>query len=131
MIRVEAQVTAEALLKAVEQMSQQELEIFVTQVLRLRARREAPSLSAVESELLLKINQGIPHQLQCRFDELVAKRRNLALTQPEQEELIQITEQIEQLDAERIELLGKLAQLRSQSLSETMQELGIQPPACV
>ncbi|MDF5724673.1 MAG: hypothetical protein PUP91_30260 [Rhizonema sp. PD37] len=45
-IQVEAQVSAEQLLKAVEQMQAQEFEVFVTQVLLLRAQREAPRLSS-------------------------------------------------------------------------------------
>jgi hypothetical protein len=49
----------------------------------------------------------------------------------EQAELIQITDRIEQLDAERIEYLGELALLRQRSLTEIMQDLGIQPPTCV
>jgi hypothetical protein len=131
MIRVEAQVSAEQLLKAVEQLPPQELEAFVTQVLRLRAQREAPSLPVSESELLLKINQGIPSGLQNRFNELIAKRQALTLTEAEHAELIQLSDQIEQLDAERIAPLAELARLRNQSLTEVMQDLGIQPPACV
>lgn len=131
MMRVEAQVTAEQLLKAVEQMPQQELEAFVTQVLMLRAQREASSLSVAESEVLLKINQGIPGELQCRFNELLTKRQDFTLTDAEQEELIRLTDQIEQLDAERIQLLGKLAQLWNKPLVGVMQDLGIQRPTCV
>jgi hypothetical protein len=130
-IQLEAQVSAEQLLKAVEQLPQQEFETFVTQVLMLRAQRETPSLSLSESELLVKINQGIPTELQGRFNELVAKRQALTLTDAEHAELIRLTDRIEQLDAERIEYLAELAKRRNKSLTEIMQELGIHPPACV
>ena len=130
-IRVEAQVSAEQILKAVEQMPQQELEAFITQVLMLRAQREVPSLPLSESELLLKINQGIPRELQSRFNKLIAKRQALTLSEAEQAELIRLTDQIEQLDAERIESLAELARLRNQSLTDVMQDLGIQPPVCI
>jgi hypothetical protein len=129
-IRVEAQVSAEQLLRAVEQMPPQELETFVAEVLKLRAHRETPNLTTFESDLLLKINQGISDEMQGRFNELVTKRQGVTLTEPELTELIQLTEQIELLDAERIEHLGELGQLRGRSLSEIMQDLGIQPPAC-
>jgi hypothetical protein len=121
----------EALLKAVEQIPQPEFDAFVTQVLKLRAQRQAPSLSMSESELLLKINQGIPDQLQQRFNQLVAKRQALDLTEADYAELIQLTDRIEQLDAERIESLAELARLKNKSLTEMMHDLGIQPPACV
>jgi hypothetical protein len=130
-IRVEAQISADQLLKAVEQMSPPELEMFVSEVLKLRAQRQAPSLSSAESELLLKINQGISDGTQERLDELVAKRKNLALSEEELAELIQLTQEIERSDAERIKYLGELGQLRGRSLHEIMQDLEIHPPACV
>jgi hypothetical protein len=134
-IRVEAQVSADQILKAVEQMSSQELETFVTEVLKLRAQREIPSLSVSESELLVKVNQGISDDMQGRFNELVAKRQRLTLSDEELSdeelaELIQLTDEIEQLDAERIRHLGELGRLRGRSLSEIMQDLSICPPDC-
>lgn len=125
------QTSSEQLLNEIAQMPQPELEAFVEQVLKLRARRQAPSISSAESELLLKINQAIPADLQHRFNELVAKRQALTLTETEHAELIQLGDRIEQLDAERIEHLATLAKLRHRSLREIMQDLGIQPPACV
>lgn len=125
------QASSEQLLNAIAQMPQPELETFIDRVLKLRAQRQAPSLSAAESELLLKINQGIPADLQHRFNELVAKRQALTLTEAEHIELIQLSDRIEQLDAERIEQLATLAKLRQRSLREMMQDLGIQSPACV
>lgn len=125
------QASTEQLLNAIAQMPSTELEVFVEQVLKLRAQRQAPSLSAAETELLLKINEGIPTNLQHRFNELVAKRQALTLTEVEHAELIQLGDRIEQFDAERIEHLAALAKLRQRSLREIMQDLGIQPPACV
>ncbi|MBW4515595.1 MAG: STAS/SEC14 domain-containing protein [Timaviella obliquedivisa GSE-PSE-MK23-08B] len=134
-IRVEAQVSADEILKAVEQMSSQDLETFVTEVLKLRAQREVPSLSISESELLVKINQGISDEVQGRFNELVAKKQRLTLSDEELSdkdltELIQLTDEIEHLDADRIRSLGELGRLRRRSLSEIMQDLNICPPAC-
>jgi hypothetical protein len=130
-IQLEAQVSIEQLLKVVEQFSQPDLEEFVERVLLLRAQRDASSVSSSESELLLKINQSIPTEIQNRFNELVAKRQQLTLTQEEQAELIRLTEQIEELDVERLKYLAELARLRNQSFTEIMADLNIQPPACV
>jgi hypothetical protein len=130
-IQLEAQVSIEQLLKVVEQFSQPDLEEFVERVLLLRAQRDASSVSSSESELLLKINQSIPTEIQNRFNELVAKRQQLTLTQEEQAELIRLTEQIEELDVERLKYLAELARLRNQSFTEVMADLNIQPPACV
>ena len=53
----------EQLLKALEQMPTDELDQFVDRVVVLRAQRRAPHLSEKESELLLKINRGLPDNL--------------------------------------------------------------------
>ena len=129
--KVEAQVDTKQLLQVVEQMPQPDFEAFVTQVLMLRAQRQVPSLSLSESELILKINQSIPDSLQQRFNDLITKRHSLTLTDAEQAELIKLTDQIEDLDVKRIEYLAQLAQLRQRSLTEVMQDLDIQLPACV
>jgi hypothetical protein len=128
-IQLEAEVSAEQLLKAVAQMPQSELEQFIVQVNALRPRHEGRKLSPVESELLLKINQGIPAELQHRYDELIAKRREMRLTSDEYNELLSLTDQVEMLDAKRVEYLVELARIRKVPLTVLMDELGIQPPA--
>jgi hypothetical protein len=125
------QTSTEQLLKEIEQLPQPELEVFVDQVLKLRAQRQVPHLSASESELLLKINQSIPEPLQQKFDQLVMKRQQLTITETELAELIEITDRIEALNVERIQALAELARSRNQSLTQVMQNLGIQPPTCV
>jgi hypothetical protein len=130
-ISIEVEMSQAQLLKAVEQLSGPELEVFLNQALALRARHENPCLSGQESELMLQISQAILPDMQSRFDELVAKRQGLTLTEAEQVELLQLTGQIEQQDAQRVEALGRLGLLRGRSLPEIMQDLGITPPACV
>jgi hypothetical protein len=125
------QTSTEQLLKEIEQLPQPELEVFVDQVLKLRAQRQVPHLSASESELLLKINQSIPEPLQQQFEQLVMKRQHLTITETELAELIEITDRIEALNVERIQALAELARSRNQSLTQVMENLGIQPPTCV
>ena len=59
-IKLEAQLPSDELIKAVEQLEAPELEQFVAQVLALQARRKAPSLPRAEAELLQRINRGVP-----------------------------------------------------------------------
>jgi hypothetical protein len=130
-IQLEAQLSMEQLFKAVQQMPQNELEKFVAWVLALRAQYYVPRLSEAESELLLKINRGLPFNLQRRYDELTEKRRAETLTPNEHEELLRLTEQVEKLHVERLEYLCKLSDLRQVPLPALMDELGIQPRAYV
>jgi hypothetical protein len=128
-IRVETELPFEKLLQAVEQLSVPDLEALTTQVLNIQAQRKAPCLSADESELLLKINQGISPDMQTRFDRLVAKRQAETLTPEEHRELLALTRQIEAMDAERMACLADLSRIRGMSLENLMNELGIEPPA--
>ena len=128
-VEIRAQLPTEQLLKAVDQLDQTELDDFVRDVIALRARRQAPSLSKTESELLLKINRAIPSEIQDRYDELIAKRRQESLTSSEYDELLQLTDQVEKLEAERVADLADLARLRQVSLSKLLTQLDIQAPA--
>lgn len=127
-VQVEANLSFDDLLQAAQQLSELELEKFVGQVVALQAQRKAPSLSQNETELLLKINQGIPHHLQVRYDVLITKRRTETLTSVEQRELLELTAQVEAIEAKRIEDMAELARLRHTPLTSLMKELGIQPP---
>jgi hypothetical protein len=113
------------LLQAVAQLKPRELERFVKEAIALQAKRCAPSLSHTETELMLKINQGLPQRVQRRFDELVEKRNTETLTLKEHEELLRLVNRKEKLNARRIESLADLAKLRHLSLRELMKQLGI------
>jgi hypothetical protein len=125
------QTSTKKLLEAIAELPQPELDDLVQQVLYLRARRQAPSLDRAESDLLITINQTLTPSLQARFDQLVAKRQAYTISDEELQELIDLTDQAEQLNAERMMALAQLAQARHQSLKQVMQTLGIKSPECV
>ena len=129
MIRVEAHLTSDELVKAVEQLDAPELERFVAQIIALQARRKAPALSEPEAGLLQGINQGVPVDLQRRYDELIARRQAGQLAPEEHQELLQLTEQVEAIEARRAEQLAALARLRGISLAQLAAEPGIAPIA--
>jgi len=127
-IQIEAQVPTDRLLKAVGQLSQSDLEQFVFQVITLRAQRQAPHLPQAEADLLLTINQGLPTELEARYNELIAKRQAETLTQNEHNELTRLTDQVEELETRRIQCLAELARLHQTTLAALMQTLGIREP---
>jgi hypothetical protein len=128
-VQVKAQLSTDDLVQAVKQLSPSELEGFVSYIIAFQAHRKAPGLSGDESELLLKINQGVPPDIQERYDELIAKRQSETLTPGEYDELLRITDQVEKLDAERVEYLKELARIRQTSLTALMEDLRIRIPA--
>ena len=119
---------AEQILNGMTKMAINEFEQFFEQILALRARRIAPTLSQEESELLLKINEGVPDEVRLRFRLLREKMQGEVITQEEHEELINLTDQIETSDVERLQNLIKLAQLRNVSLDTVMDQLELRTP---
>lgn len=130
-IQVEAQLTTDELLRAVQQLNQNELEQFVFKVVNLRAKQQAPSLPKTESDLLRKINQGLPKELQKKYKVLLEKRRAEELTPKEHKELLSLSDQVEKLEAQRVEYLAEMARLRQTNMTDLMSSLGIQSPAYV
>lgn len=123
-----SQLETERLLDAALQMSRAEMKRFVARLFALKARQEAPSLTPRESKLLMKINQGVPLELQRRYDSLIRKRRRHKLTRAEHCEVLALSQEIERHDVERLKLLSDLARLRGLSLPDLMQALGLEPP---
>ena len=115
-------------LEGVAQLDTPELERFATQVNTLLARRRAPSLPQREAELLQSINTGLPRSMRERYLDLNSKRQAETLTPDELLELLQLIDQVEQADAERLGHLFELAQLRGVSSDVLMQQLGLQRP---
>ncbi len=119
------------LIKAADRLDSTDLDSLLQQVVYLRARRKTPVLRADETQLLLKINQGIPADLLAQYQILRQKREAETLTDSEHDRLIKLSTQIEQIGVQRLEALAHLAQLRQVSLLDLMETLGIQPVSYV
>lgn len=126
-IKIQAQLSKEDLLEAVEQLSLSELEGFFQDIIALKAKHHAPSLSKDETELLLKINQGLSQDNQGRYQLLINKRNEENLTEQEYQELLELSDQIEIHQTQRLEYLAQLARLRQISLTDLMTQLSIKP----
>ena len=115
------------LIQAANQLDSSDLDRLLQQVVILRAHRKANVQTLEEAQLLHKINQGIDPELRAEYQMLRVKLEAETLTDAEYNTLIQLSNQIEQFGAQRLEALANLAQLRQVSLSELMKTLGIQP----
>lgn len=121
-------IETEQIMNAASQLPLPELDQLVAQLQTLRRQANLPRLPVQESELLRRINQSAPTELQQRYDALRRKRRRSKLSRQEQQELLSLTQQMEQLDVERLQLLAQLATLRKLSLPELMRQLGLESP---
>ncbi len=124
-LQVEARISPEQLLQAVDQMSPDELAAFARRVVELRARRVAPFLSNDESPLLERINGALPLAHRARYAALAAQRSEAPLSEAEHVELIALSDELEAIDADRIAAIAELAQLRGLSLGQMMAALGV------
>ena len=70
-VQIEAQLTPDTWLEAVHQLNEAELSEFSRRVMALQAERRAYHLPQSETELLLKINEGLPPNLRQRYRELI------------------------------------------------------------
>jgi hypothetical protein len=120
--------STEQILSAMEQLSPAELEKLVPHVIALGASRRAPHLEPEESKLLERINEALPAELMARLCELQEQRDTTTLSEPEEEELLTLSDRVEQLHAERLEALADLARLRGTTLTALMDQLGIRFP---
>ncbi len=79
--------------------------------------------------LLQKINQPLLSQpQQTQYQQLSQKLHADNVTSSEYDTLLNLIDALEQADAERMQALLKLAQLRRLPLDTLMQQLGIQTP---
>src|SRR5262245_60587480 len=116
-IPIEAPVSPDELLDAVERLATAELDGFVSRVLALQARRKAPSLPPEEAALLVQINRGLPAELRARLAQLDEKRENEELTPNEHAELLRLVSEVEDISAQRVENLSRIARLRGVTLA--------------
>lgn len=118
---VNLEVTTENLLNAVAQMPESEFNRFVEKARKLRKiGKTRPIVSPAEADLLRKINTIFPSDKRRRYNELYARFKEDDLSKEEYEEVLELSNEFEMLNAERIGMIGELAKLRGQTLDEVM-----------
>jgi len=128
-INIEANISVDTLVKAAEQLSTPDLQRFRSQVLAISARRAASSVSQDEAQCLLQINQRLASGLQRQYEELIAQRDAETLTAEQHAMLLQLSQQAEAIDVQRLEALARLSRLRGVTLADVLQQLEIDKPA--
>jgi len=123
----EISIELDQLLTGVAQLDTHDLEKLLIQVRQVIAHRQNPSLPTLELELLQKINQALPEEIQQKYNDLSAKMRSQTITPEEHQDLLKLIDIVEKADGDRIQHLIQLSQLRNISLAELMKQLQIHP----
>ena len=82
--------------------------------------------STYQAQLIKKIKSNIPASIKRRQKELYVKMQNNALSLIEKDELILLNSMMEENTAEKIRLMGELAQLQHISIEELNHQLNPQ-----
>ncbi len=116
-----SQLGFEDIFKRIEQLDKQALLKFADIINGLIYQKNQESEQ--EAQLLKKIKTHVPATMKRRQKELYTKMQNNTLSLPERDELLLLNSMIEEKVAEKINLMGKLAQLRQISIEQLNHEL--------
>ena len=117
--------SVDELFKAVDDLSEADLENLMCRARAVRTRRNPSVLSEQETTLLLKINCALPEDVHQEFIALRDRRDAEIITPAENERLSTVSDRIEELAADRAIALVELANVRQVSLIKVMYDLGI------
>jgi hypothetical protein len=115
------------ILDFVVDMSEIEFSRFVERARQLRTKKKTKTIPLTEADLIHKINTIYSAEKRQRYNELYEKFKQETITPKEHKTLLKLSDEFEILNAKRLELLGKLAALRRQSLRDVMKDLSIKP----
>ncbi|MEM8888396.1 MAG: hypothetical protein AAGD28_10485 [Bacteroidota bacterium] len=108
-----------------EELSPNEVEIALERLLSIRASQKAPALGKQETALLQQINDGLSQEELEELNVLIAKREAEEISEPELHRLILLTEKMERLNVERMQLIAELSSIRNVSIRDLIKELDI------
>ncbi len=105
----------------------QDFDRFLREVYVKRAQDRTTSLPEREAVLLKKIRQNLPEAFQKRFAQLRKKRDAETLSEIEYAEYLDLIDTMETDNAEKLNHIIELANLRGIHPNALMQQLGILP----
>jgi hypothetical protein len=125
-IEMHADNNTQSLIGGFSDMPLHDLESFISQLNALAIRKRVADKGKRDKSLLLKINQAIlPEETMERYIELQEKMEIENLTDVEYQELLALVAQEEKVRNKRFQYLLELSQLRGISLTELMDNLGL------
>ena len=117
------QIGFDDLVQSVSRLNTAELTAFFEKLNHVIGGQKSLPPFGEEAILLKQIKAIIPMSVIRRFKELQMKQHNNTISEKEEEEILVITDFIEEKSAERVELLAALAKIRQIPLSDLVKEL--------
>jgi len=113
----------EIALQAIGRLSKSEFDSLLLQIKKLRIKNYPVITSKKENELLKTINSSLPATTNRIYENLLTKKQKGVLSDNEYAELLDITEQREALQEEKLRSMIELAKLRNTTLDEIVEQL--------
>ena len=113
-------ISFDELIQSVTRLNALELNIFLN---RLHQATAQQSPAQEEKMLLTQIKDIIPASIVRRFKELQIKQQNNTISEKESSEIVLLTDFIEEKSAERVALLGRLAQIQGVGITDLAKQL--------
>lgn len=126
-MNIAGQIPLESIYQSLSALNVSELDDLVKKAIDVRKEKLPNVLTAVETDLLQKINAKVPDSIQERYDILLRKRHQETLTPPEYSELLELTAYMEQRNVQRLSYLMQLSKVQNKTLEEVLQALEIKP----
>lgn len=121
-----SEITTENVLSVLVKMPQDDFEGVVNEAKKQRKKgQNGQKISPKEADLLHKINNLFPTDERRRYNELYQQFKDDELDEEERNELEELVYKFENLDAKRIGYIGKLANLRGETLEQVMKTFQI------
>ena len=113
-------ISFDELIQSVTRLNALELNTFLN---RLHQATAQQSPAQEEKMLLTQIKDIMPASIVRRFKELQTKQHNNTITEKESSEIVLLTDFIEEKSAERVALLGRLAQIQGVAITDLAKQL--------
>jgi hypothetical protein len=125
-IQIQSEIDPQVLLASVSQIPVNELEYFVRELNALITRKKTNNTEHRDRVLLRKINETVlPQNKSARYIQLHQQLEASNLNDTEHKEFMSLVDEEENLRNQRVKYLIELAQLRSVSLLQLMETLGL------
>ncbi|MEZ4884794.1 MAG: hypothetical protein R3E32_08730 [Chitinophagales bacterium] len=122
------QIDLNSVLQGIALLDTDNLRIFTNEVVQLLVNRTSDSKQAKEWTIIYQIYTLVPQNIKTRYEQLSHQLGIDQLSESEHEEFMQLNEKMENFSVVRLELLIELANIRQTTVSEVMQQLGLQKP---
>lgn len=104
---------------------------FFEKIVAFRMQKTPLTPEEKEAEILERIREKLPREMEERFHFLIAKRDLDDLSDEEYKELLSLTEKVEAHDLKRLRLMTELYELLSLELPQVVEKYKLQPQSNV